>query len=92
MLDGVYENCKDKKPHCSMKDWCYPKKEAVLELAKEGQTLKEGKDLVKDPFVLEFLGMKENTNYLETDLEKNILAHLKEFLLELEKGFMFVGS
>lgn len=34
----------------------------------------------------------ENTDYLETDLEKNILEHLKEFLLELGKGFMFVGS
>ena len=67
-------------------------KEAILELAKEGQILKEGKDLVKDPFVLEFLNIQENTDYLETDLEKNILAHLKEFLLELGKGFMFVGS
>ena len=54
--------------------------------------MKEGKDLVKDPFVLEFLNIQENTDYLETDLEKNILAHLKEFLLELGKGFMFVGS
>ena len=56
------------------------------------QILREGKDLVKDPFVLEFLDIKENTKYQETDLEKNILEHLKEFLLELGKGFMFVGS
>ena len=41
---------------------------------------------------MEFLDIKENTEYLETDLEKNILNHLKEFLLELGKGFMFVGS
>ena len=41
---------------------------------------------------MEFLDIKENTEYLETDLEKNILKHLKEFLLELGKGFMFVGS
>jgi predicted nuclease of restriction endonuclease-like (RecB) superfamily len=67
-------------------------KEAVLELAQKGQVLREGKDLVKDPFVLEFLDIKENTKYQETDLEKNILEHLKEFLLELGKGFMFVGS
>ena len=67
-------------------------KEKVLELAEKGQVLKTGKDLVKDPFVLEFLDIKENTNYLESDLEKNILEHLKEFLLELGKGFMFVGS
>ena len=67
-------------------------KQKVLELAERGQILKTSKDLVKDPFVLEFLDIKENTEYLESDLEKNILEHLKEFLLELGKGFMFVGS
>ena len=64
----------------------------ILQLAKQGQVLMEGKDLVKDPFILEFLDIKENTNYLESDLEKNILNHLREFLLELGKEFMFVGS
>ncbi len=64
----------------------------VLELAEKGQMIRTSKDLVKDPFVLEFLDIKENTSYLEKDLEKNILEHLKEFLLELGKGFMFVGS
>ena len=67
-------------------------KEKVLELAEKGQVLKTSKDLVKDPFVLEFLDIKENTSYLESDLEKNILEHLKEFLLELGKGFSFVGN
>ena len=67
-------------------------KDKILELAEKGHELKESKDLVKDPFVLEFLDIKENTDYLESDLEKNILEHLKEFLLELGKGFMFVGS
>ena len=67
-------------------------KENVLKLACKGQEIKTGKDLIKDPFVLEFLDLKENTDYLESDLEKNILNHLKEFLLELGKGFMFVGS
>ena len=67
-------------------------KAKVLELSEKGQIIKTGKDLVKDPFVLEFLDIKENTEYLESDLEKNILEHLKEFLLELGKGFMFVGS
>ena len=62
------------------------------ELIEKGQIIKESKDLIKDPFVLEFLDIKENTDYLESDLEKNILEHLKEFLLELGKGFMFVGS
>ena len=67
-------------------------KKGLMELSTNGQILKTSKDLVKDPFVLEFLDIKENTKYLETDLEKNILEHLKEFMLELGKGFMFVGS
>ncbi|MBQ7031768.1 MAG: DUF1016 family protein [Bacilli bacterium] len=67
-------------------------KEAMLELANKGALIKSGKDLVKDPFVLEFLDIKENTEYLESDLEENLLKHLKEFLLELGKGFMLVGS
>ena len=67
-------------------------KEKVLELSEKGQILKTSKDLVKDPFVLEFLDIKENTNYLESNLEKNLLEHLKEFLLELGKGFSFIGS
>lgn len=62
------------------------------ELSKKGHEIIESKDLVKDPFVLEFLDIKENTSYLESDLEKNILEHLKEFLLELGKGFSYVGN
>lgn len=67
-------------------------KNEILKLSKEGQRINEPKDVIKDPFVLEFLDLKENTNYLESDLEKNILEHLKEFLLELGKGFTFVGN
>ena len=67
-------------------------KEKILELSQKGQIIKESKDLVKDPFVLEFLDIKENNDYLESDLEKNILEHLKEFLLELGKGFSYVGN
>ena len=67
-------------------------KEKIIELSRKGNQIREGKDLIKDPFVLEFLDIKENTYYLESDLEKNIIKHLKEFLLELGKGFMFVGS
>ena len=63
-----------------------------LELSTKGSHIYENKDIVKDPFVLEFLDIKENTNYLESDLEKNILEHLKEFLLEHGKGFAFVGN
>lgn len=64
----------------------------IMELSKNGQIIKTSKDLIKDPFVLEFLELKENKNYLESDLEKAIICHLKEFLLELGKGYMFVGE
>ena len=67
-------------------------KNKILELSEKGQVLKTSIDLVKDPFVLEFLDIKENTDYLESDLEKNIIEHLKEFLLELGKGFSYVGN
>jgi len=67
-------------------------KNKVLELSNQGHKISEGKDIIKDPFVLEFLDIKEITDYLETDLEKNILEHLKEFLLELGKGFTYVGN
>ena len=66
-------------------------KSKVLELS-NSYGIYENKDIIKDPFVLEFLDIKENTNYLESDLEKNILEHLKEFLLELGKGFTYVGN
>ena len=67
-------------------------KSKVLELSTKGHGIYENKDIIKDPFVLEFLDIKDNTNYLESDLEKNILDHLKEFLLELGKGFTYVGN
>lgn len=52
-------------------------KEKVLELSEKGQILKTNKDLVKDPFVLEFLDIKENTYYLESDLEKKYIRAFK---------------
>ena len=59
-------------------------------LAIQGNVIKTSRDLVKDPYVLEFLNLGDN--YKEKDLENEILNHLKEFLLELGKGFMYVGS
>ena len=67
-------------------------KNKMLEISNKGFIVNEPKDIIKDPFVLEFLDIKENINYLESDLEKNILNHLKEFLLELGKGFTYVGN
>jgi predicted nuclease of restriction endonuclease-like (RecB) superfamily len=67
-------------------------KEKTIDLSRKGLIINEPKDVVKSPYVFEFLGLKENTSYLETDLEKALLNHLKEFLLELGKGFAFVGN
>jgi len=48
-------------------------------------------DIIKDPYVLEFLGLKENREYLETELEQGLMDKLHDFLLELGKGFSFVA-
>ena len=50
----------------------------------------EPKDIIKDPYVLEFLELKENKDFLEKDLEKRLISNLENFLLELGKGFCFV--
>ena len=66
---------------------------SVRELQRQRDSLLyERLTLSADNFVLEFLDIKENTDYLESDLEKNIIEHLKEFLLELGKGFSYVGN
>ena len=64
-------------------------KERVMELANEGVTLYKSQDVLKSPFVLEFLGMDEKTAYHESDLESAIIEKLQNFLLELGKGFLF---
>ena len=67
-------------------------KEKVLELSKKGQILNKPSDLIKEPYVFEFLGIKEKKPLLEKDLEHKLIKHIEDFLLELGKGFMFVGS
>ena len=66
-------------------------KEKVYKLSKEGQTLQTPNDILKEPYVFEFLGIKENKPILEKDLETKLIKHMEEFILELGKGFMFVG-
>lgn len=66
-------------------------KDDVLRLAQEGQFLEKPSDAIKDPYVLEFLGLKEESSYAETELETRIIDHLQEFLMEMGKGFTFVG-
>ena len=64
-------------------------KTEVMRLASEGQTIEKPSDVLKSPFVLEFLGMEENAAYSESDLESAIITKLQTFLLELGKGFLF---
>jgi predicted nuclease of restriction endonuclease-like (RecB) superfamily len=64
-------------------------KKGVKSLAQRGQIIEKPEDVLKTPFVLEFLGLDERTHYSESDLESAIINKLEDFLLELGKGFLF---
>ena len=64
-------------------------KHEVRRLARDGQVVEKASDLIKDPVVLEFLGLEEKPAYSESDLETAIIDRLQQFLLELGKGFLF---
>jgi len=64
-------------------------KKKVKELSRNGQIIGKPEDTMKDPYVLEFLGLKEDNAYSETDLETAIINKIEHFLLELGKGFLF---
>lgn len=66
-------------------------KSKVMELAQKGNILTKPQDVLKEPYVLEFLGMKEESCFTETELESRLITHLQEFLLELGNGFAFMG-
>ena len=66
-------------------------KEGVKALNEKGQIITKPSDAVKDPYILEFLGLKEDTRYSESELEQAIIDKIEHFLLELGKGFAFVG-
>ena len=63
-----------------------------LDLALKGNEIATPKDIIKDPYVFEFLGLPEEKPIMEGDLEKALVTHIEKFLLELGKGFMYVGS
>lgn len=67
-------------------------KQKVLDLAKNGLEISKAEDILKNPYVFEFLGIPENKPIYEKDLEQKLIRHIEDFLLELGKGFMFVGS
>lgn len=66
-------------------------KEKVKELSIKGQIIEKPQDIIKDPYILEFLGLDEKSDYSENKLETEIIDKLEIFLLELGKGFTFVG-
>ncbi len=66
-------------------------KEAVKELSNKGQLIEKPKDALKDPYILEFVGLPENKSYSETELEQRLIDKLEYFLLELGKGYTFVA-
>ena len=66
-------------------------KKGVKELSQKGQIITKPEDTIKDPYILEFLGLPEESKYSETELEQKIINKLENFLLELGKGFTFVG-
>jgi len=66
-------------------------KDEIMLLSQQGQIIEKPADAIKDPYVLEFLQLPELPVYSETELENKIIDHLQQFLLELSKGYTFVG-
>lgn len=66
-------------------------KEKVKELSLEGQIIEKPKNLIKDPYILEFLGLDQLPHYSENQLETAIINHIEKFIMELGKGFLFQG-
>jgi predicted nuclease of restriction endonuclease-like (RecB) superfamily len=66
-------------------------KAGILELAQKGHEVRQPEDLIKDPYVLEFAGLRHDGHFYEKDLESALISRLKDFLLELGKGFAFMA-
>jgi len=67
-------------------------KEQVLALALHGNEITQPADIIRDPYVFEFLGLPEDIPMMESDLERALVQQIEKFLLELGRGFMFVGT
>ena len=64
-------------------------KDEVMRLSQEGQTIEKPRDIIKDPLTLEFLGLKRDSSFSESNLESAIISKLQDFLLEMGKGYLF---
>ena len=67
-------------------------REKVLLLAMKGNEIAKPGDVIRDPYVFEFLGLPEDKAFLESDLENALVKQIEKFLLEFGRGFMFVGT
>ena len=66
-------------------------KERVAAEVRDLEPAKKPEDIIRDPYVLEFLGLTQNDDFYESDLEQALITHLQRFLLELGRGFSFVA-
>lgn len=66
-------------------------KSEILELSQKGLILEKAQDAIKDPYILEFIGLPEQSKYSESELEQRLIDKIEHFLLELGKGFTYVG-
>ena len=89
---SVRELIRQKKSSLYLRLAASKDKKGILELAKKGQIVQKPEDIIREPYTLDFLKIPERQNYSEKQLEDKIIEHLKDFLLELGKGFAFIGS
>ena len=66
-------------------------KEGVLALANEGHQVLSASDIIRDPYILEFTGIPQQKHYKESELEEALKVNMEKFLLELGRGFAFMG-
>ena len=97
MKQSINEGWKVRELKRQMKSCLYQRlalssdKEGVLSLANEGHQVMKPQDIIRDPFVLEFTGLPQKKRYKESELETALKANMEQFLLELGRGFAFIG-
>jgi predicted nuclease of restriction endonuclease-like (RecB) superfamily len=88
---NVRELIRQKKSSLFLRLAASKDKEGILALAKHGQVIEHPLDIIREPYTLDFLKIPEPYHLSETELEKRLIEHLQHFLLELGKGFAFIG-
>lgn len=88
---SIRELKRQKKSSLFMRLASSKNKKEVLKLAQKGQIVEKPEDIIKEPYVLEFLQIPEPYHLSESELENRIIGSLQNFLLELGKGFAFIG-